>query len=158
MGQRLLEAIRPLFSPATYRLRDNGAFIGELNGSWLRETAELDLGDTSYSFYREQIVGGDYIIDHKGTTVARATKLKWYRSDLDVELFKRSVKLRRPFVLSRRFGVFEADNRVGTIYPAWLISARIDLPTDFTVLDQAFLFWLCTLMWRRQPDWLVQIS
>ena len=132
--------------------------VGQLNGSWLRETAELDLGDESYSFYRDQIVGGDYVIDHHGQTLARATKLKWYRADLDVELFKRAVKLRRPFVFSRRFGVFEGNMRVGTIYPAWLTGSRIDLPSDWTLLDRAFLFWLCTLMWRRQPDFLIQIS
>jgi hypothetical protein len=25
-------------------------------------------------------------------------------------------------------------------------------------VDRAFLFWLCSLMWRRQPDWLIQIT
>lgn len=154
----MLEAVRPLFSPATYKLRENGVMVGELDASWLRETAELDLEDGRYSFYREQIIGGDYVIDRHGQTVARATKVKWYRSDLDVELFKRSVKLRRPFALIRNFGVFEGGKRVGTIYPAWLTgSSKIDLPSDWAILDGAFLFWLCTLMWRRQPDWLVQI-
>jgi len=36
--------------------------------------------------------------------------------------------------------------------------AKIDLPHDWTVLDRAFLFWLCALMWRRMPDWMIQIT
>ena len=124
-----------------------------------RETAELDLDDGRYSFYRDQVVGGDYVIERKGQTLARATRPSWWRSNLDVELFKRSVKLRRPSILLRRFAVFEHGRRVGTINPAWLTGrAKIDLPPDWTLLDRVFLFWLCSLMWRRQPDWLIQIS
>jgi hypothetical protein len=124
-----------------------------------RETAELDLDDGRYSFYRDQVIGGDYVIEHKGQILARASKPKWWRSNLDVELIQRSVKLRRPSILMRRFGVFEGGKRVGTIYPGWFTGrSEIDLPPDWTVLDRAFLFWLCSLMWRRQPDWMIQVG
>ncbi|MEA2342754.1 MAG: hypothetical protein QOF63_923, partial [Thermoanaerobaculia bacterium] len=112
-----------------------------------------------YSFYRDQIIGGDYVLEHKGQILSRASKPSWWRSNLDVELFKRSVKLRRPSIFKRQFGVFENGRQVGTIHPGWLTGrAKIDLPPDWTVLDRAFLFWLCSLMWRRQPDWLIQIT
>jgi hypothetical protein len=154
----LLVAVRPLFA-VNIQFRENGTVVGEMEVSRWREIAELDLDDGRYSFYRDQIAGGDYVIDHKGQTLARATKPKWWRSNLDVELFKRSVKLRRPSIFMRRFAVFEGGRRVGTIHPAWLTGrAKIDLPSDWTVLDRAFLFWLCTLMWRRQPDWMIQIG
>jgi hypothetical protein len=155
----LLVAIHPLFKQNSFELRENGQSVGELDGSWWRETAELDLDDGRYSFYRDQIIGGDYVIDHKGQTLARATRPKWWRTNYDVELFKRSVKLRRPFFLLRRYAVFEHGRRVGTIYPAWLSGrAKIDLPSDWTVLDRAFLFWLASLMWRKLPDWMIQIN
>jgi len=155
----LLVAVRPLFSPTYLQFREDDKRVGDMERSLWRETAELDLDDGRYSFYRDRVIGGDYVIEHKGQILARATKPKWWRSNLDVELFKRSVKLRRPFILSRRFGVFERDRQVGTIYPAWLTGrAKIDLPEDWTVLDRAFLFWLCSLMWKRQPDWMIQIT
>jgi len=147
-----------LFS-RTFQFRENGNAVGEMERSLWRETAELDLDDGRYSFYRDQVIGGDYVLERKGQILARATRPSWWRSDLDVELFKRSVKLRRPSILMRRFGVFEGGRRVGTINPAWLTGrAKIDLPPDWTLLDCVFLFWLCSLMWRRQPNWMIQIN
>jgi hypothetical protein len=142
-----------------FELLENGTTVGTVEASAWRETAQVDLAEGTYSFYRDQVFGGDYILDQHGTTLARATKPKWWKSDLDVELFKRSAKLRRPFFLSRRFGVFEHGRQVGSISPAAFTGrAKIDLPEDWTLIDRVFLFWLCSLMWRRQPDWMIQIS
>jgi hypothetical protein len=69
----LLVAVRPLFSPANYQFREDGQVVGDMEGSWWRETAELDLDDGRYSFYRDQVIGGDYVISHKGQILARAT-------------------------------------------------------------------------------------
>ncbi len=155
----MLVAVRPLFSVIYFQFRENGKVVGKMERSLWRETAELDLDDGRYSFYRDQVIGGDYVIERKGQIIARATKPKWWRSNLDVELFKRSVKLRRPSILMRRFGVFEQGRRAGTIHPAWLTGrSKIDLPPDWTLLDRVFLFWLCSLLWRRQPDWMIQIT
>jgi hypothetical protein len=155
----LLIAIRQLFQVNSFQFREDGHVVGDMERSLWRESAELDLDDGRYSFYRDQIIGGDYVISRHGQIIARATKPKWWRSNLDVELFKRSVKLRRPFLLLRRFGVFEHGRQVGTITPAWLTGrSTIDLPSDWTVLDRIFLFWLCSLMWKRQPDWMIQFN
>jgi hypothetical protein len=154
----VLVAVRMLFS-WNFQFREDGKVVGEMDRSLWRESAEVELNDGRYSFYRDQVIGGDYVIDHKGQILARATKPSWWRSALDVELFKRSVKLRRPSIFVRRLAVFEGGRRVGTIYPGWITGrVKIDLPPDWTVLDRAFLFWLCSLMWRRQPDWMIQIK
>jgi hypothetical protein len=146
----LLVAVRRLFS-WNFQLVENGELVGEMERSFWRETAELDLDDGHYSFYRDPVIGGNYVIDQKGQILARATKLKWWRTDLDVELLTRSVKLRRSSIWMRSYGVFEGARRAGTINPGWLTAgATIDLPPDWAVLDRAFLFWLCSLMWRRQ--------
>jgi hypothetical protein len=98
----LLVAIRGLFS-FNFQFLENGKVVGEMDRSLWRETAELDLDDERYSFYRGQVIGGDYVLERKGQILARATNPKWWRSNLDVELFKRSVKLRRPSIFRRRF-------------------------------------------------------
>lgn len=148
-----------MFSVTSFQFREHGKVVGEMERSLWRETAELNLDDGPYSFYRDQVIRGDYVIERKGQILARASKPKWWRSNFDVELFKRRVKLRRPNILRRRFAVFEGARRVGIINPGWLTGrGKIDLPSYWTVLDRAFLFWLCSLMWRRQPDWLIQIT
>lgn len=142
-----------------FQFREDGKVVGEMDRSLWREAAELELNDGRYSFYRDQVIGGDYVLEHKGQVLARATKPSWWQSNLDVALFKRSVKLRRPSIFMRRFAVFEADKPVGTISPGWITGRpKIDLPPNWTVLDRAFLFWLCSLMWRRQPQWIIQLT
>ncbi|HXL86268.1 MAG TPA: hypothetical protein VN927_03620 [Gemmatimonadaceae bacterium] len=154
----MLVATRRLFS-WNFQFVDDGTVVGEMVRSLWRETAELELADGSYGFYRDQVIGGDYVLERNGQILARATKLSWWRSNLDVELLKRSVKLRRPSIFMRRFAVFEGGTRVGFINPLRLTgSARIELPSDWTLLDRIFLFWLCSLMWRRQPNWMIQIT
>jgi len=124
-----------------FQFRENGKIVGEMNRSLLREAAEVDLADGRYSFYRDQVIGGDYVIERKGQILARATRPKWWRSNLDVELFKRRVELRRPSILIRRFSAFEGGRRVGTISPAWLTGrAKIDLPSDWTCSTALFFF------------------
>ena len=154
----MLVAVRRLFS-MNCQFREDGKVVAEMERSLWRETAELELDDGSYSLYRDQVIGGDYMLERKGQIIARASKTSWWRSDLDVELFKRSAKLRRPSIFTRRFAVFERGRQVGTIRPGWLTgNANIDVPPDWTLLDRVFLFWLCSLMWRRQPDWMLQIK
>ena len=156
-GGVLLEVVPKTFS-VNLDIREDGKAVGELERALVRETARLDLEDRSYSFYRDQLFGGDYILDHKGQSIARATKPMWWKADIDVELGKRSVKLRKTSLVLRRFAVIEDGRQVGTISPTWLSGAKIDLPSDWMLAERIFLFWLCALMWTRQPDFIPQIK
>lgn len=157
-GGVLLEAVPVSFS-INLQFREDGKMVGEMDRAFVRESARVDLDDGSYSFYRDGLVDGDYLLDGHGQTMARATKPMWWKADIDVELSRRSVKLRKTSVAFRRFAVFEGGKQVGMISPT-LVSggAKIDLPSDWTLVDRIFLFWLCSLMWRRQPDFIPQIK
>jgi hypothetical protein len=101
------------------------------------------ISPTDATAFNDQVIGGNYVIECKRQILARATKPKWWRSNLDVELFKRRVKLRSANIFRRSFAVFEGGRRVGIIDLGWLTGrAKIDLPPDWTVLDRAFRFWL----------------
>lgn len=141
------------------QIREDSKVVGEMERALLRETARVDLDDGTYSFYRDQVFAGDYVLDARGEILARAVKPLWWKPDIDVDLSKRNVKLRKTSVVFRRFAVIEGGTQVGIISPT-LVSggAKIDLPTEWTLVDRIFLFWLCSLMWRRQPDWIPQIK
>jgi len=48
-----------------FQFLENGKVVGEMEACLWRETGELQLDDGSYSFYRDQVIGGDYVIEHK---------------------------------------------------------------------------------------------
>ena len=56
------------------QFREDGKVVAEMERSLWRETAELELDDGSYSLYRDQVIGGDYMLERKGQILARATK------------------------------------------------------------------------------------
>lgn len=153
----MLEAVSQSFT-TNLQFREDGKVVGEMDRALVLETARVDLDDGTYSFYRDQVFGGDYILDGKGQTLARASKPLWWKADIDVELSRRGVKLRKTSIAFRRFAVFEGANQVGMISPT-LVSggAKIDLPPEWTLVERIFLFWLCSLMWKRQPDFIPQI-
>jgi hypothetical protein len=154
----LLEAVAQSFT-TNLQFRQDGKVVGDMDRALVRETARVDLDEGTYSFYRDHLFAGDYILDGKGETLARASKPMWWKADIDVELSGRSVKLRKTSIAFRRFAVLEGGNQVGMISPT-LVSggAKIDLPPDWPLAERIFLFWLCALMWKRQPDFIPQIK
>ena len=154
----MLEAVAQSFT-TNLQFRQDGKVVGEMDRALVRETARVDLDDGTYSFYRDQVFAGDYILDGKGQTLARASKPMWWKADIDVELSRGSVKLRKTSIAFRRFAVLEGGNQIGMISPT-LVSggAKIDLPPDWPLVDRIFLFWLCSLMWKWQPDFIPQIK
>jgi len=64
-GGGLLVAVRKVFS-WNFQFLENGNVVGEMEASLWRETAELELDDGTYGFYRDQVIGGDYLLEHKG--------------------------------------------------------------------------------------------
>ena len=67
----MLVAVRKLFS-WNFQFLENGKVVGEMEASLWREAAALELDDGTYSFYRNLVVGGDYVLEQKGQIPARA--------------------------------------------------------------------------------------
>jgi hypothetical protein len=153
-GGGMLAAIPTGFFSSKFRLEDNAALVGEIEASMWRERAQLELKDGTYSLYRTNVTSGDFVAERQGQVVARATKTSLWRDDFDVEIGKRQLKLRKPSIWNRAYAVLDAGKQVGTISSTTIFTRRavIDLPTDWSLLDRSFLFWLCFIMWRRQSE------
>lgn len=135
-----------------FRLEQADTLIGELDTSLWREHATLELEEGTYELFRERNWTGDFLLGRNGNIVVRAVKPSMFRSRFEVDVADRHLELRPISIFTRRFGVFENGNQLGSIYPAALFSRRvnIDLPADWPASTRAFLYWLTYLMWRRQ--------
>ena len=150
----MLEAIPVGFLSKSFRLEDDGKLVGEIASSLWREAAQLELEGGTYNLYRTAATSGDFVAERQGKIFARAVKTSYLRHDFEVELGNRSLALRQLTLWKRAYGVFDSDKQIGTIAPTTIISRRatIDLPAGWSILDRAFLLWLCLIMWKRQSE------
>jgi hypothetical protein len=148
----MLEAIPTDIFATNFRLHEQNKLLGEVDTSVWREKARLELEEGTYELYRDGKFRGDFLLERNGNVVARATKPSAFQNKFEVELPNHSLVLRRLSLWSRRFGLFEGQKQLGSIYPIGLFTRRanIDLPADWPVAQRIFLFWLAFLMWRRQ--------
>ena len=148
----MLEAIPTNIFSTTFRLQQQNQLVGEVATSVWGEKGRLELEDGTYEAYRERLFGGDFLLEHDGKLVARASKPSALRNTFEVELPGRRLTLRKVSMLNRRFGLFDGEKQVGSIYPLGVFTRRsnIDLPGDWPLPIRAFLFWLVFLLWKRQ--------
>ncbi len=136
-----------------FRLQQDDRLVGEVDPSIWRDTARLELEDGSYELYRERFCAGDFLLEQDGRVIARASKPSVFKCRFEVELpNRRGVVLRKLSPWNRRFGLFDGENQIGSVYPLGLFARRtqIDLPSDWPLATRSFLFWLAFLMWKRQ--------
>src|SRR5688572_21104590 len=98
------------------RTPDHG--LVELSMSPWRERGEFELQGSHYQLYRESMMSGDFVLDRRGTIVARATKPSAFRDRFEFEIDGRSYSLRKPSIFSLSFVVYEDVREVGWIRPA----------------------------------------
>ena len=148
----MLEAIPTDIFATNIRLQQQNKLLGEVDTSVWRDKARLELEDGTYQLSREGLCSGDFLLERNGNVVARATKPSALQNRFEVELPNRNLVLRKLSVFSRRFGLFEGEKQIGSIYPLGIFRRRanIDLPTDWPLATRIFLFCLAFLMWKRQ--------
>jgi hypothetical protein len=148
----MLEAIPKNIFSTLFRFQQGNQLLGELDSSIWREKARVELKDGTYLLYREGYFTGDFLMEHEGKLVARASKPSALRHKFEVGIAGRLLVLRQPSIWNRRFGLFDGDKQVGAIYPLSLLSRRtnIDLPADWPLPIRVFLFWLVFIIWKRQ--------
>ena len=150
----MLEAIPTTLFSTNFRLEQENQLVGELDPSMWRCQATLELEDGTYTLYREKLLGGDYLLEHNGTVVARAAKTSVFRDNFAVQVGNRLVELRKLRWTGRRFGLFDGETQLGGIYPKGMFTKRanIDLPKEWPLANRIFMFWLAFLMWKRDSQ------
>lgn len=155
----MLEAILGKFPTSIFstrcRLQQDNALVGELALSIWREKARLEVDEGTYELHREALLSGDFLLEKEGKVIARASKPSLLENRFEIDLPDRGLVLRKLSLWNWRYGLFDGDNQIGSIYPQPGIFTRrtnIDVPPDFPLPTRVFLFWLSLIMWRRQSQ------
>lgn len=148
----MIEAIPANLFCKSFHLLQQDKLVGEIDSSLWREQARVELEDGTYNLRREGFCSGDFYLEKDGHVVARAIKPSILRNVFEIELPNHHLTLRKLSPLNRRFGVFEADKQIGSVYPLGIFTRRsnIDLPADWPLASRIFVFWLAFLIWKRQ--------
>jgi len=128
-----------------------GQKIALLHISAWREAGEISIEEQPYKLYREGLMSGAFVIESKGQSVARAIKPSAFRSQFDLELDAHRYSLTRVSIFGRGFSVLQSGVVVGSIRRAGVFTRRtiIDLPPDWPIPIQVFVFWLALVIWNR---------
>jgi hypothetical protein len=150
----MIEAIPTDFFSTNFRLEQENKLVGELDPSMWRCKATLELEEGTYNLYREKFLGGDYLLERNGNVVARATKISVLRDKYAVQFGNRTIELKKLRWTSRKFGLFEDERQIGTIYPRGVFTKRanIDVPGEWPMASRVFIFWLVFLAWKRESQ------
>jgi hypothetical protein len=148
----MIEARPRNFFSRHFTLAAGGQTIAELDASRFKEAAALTFEGAPYRLFREGMFSGDFVLEKGGRPLLKATKLSAFRSQFDFELDGRLYSLKRASFFGKTYEVRQSDRVVGSVSRLSLLSrcAVIDLPAVWPVPEQAFLFWLVLLMWKRQ--------
>ena len=148
----MIEARPRNFFSRHYSLEAAGQTVAELDASRFKEAAALTVGGAPYRLFREGLFSGDFVLEKDGRPLLKASKPSAFRSQFDFELDGRLYSLKRASFLGKTFEVRQSDRVVGSVAKVSLFSRRatIDLPAAWPVPEQAFLFWLVLLIWKRQ--------
>jgi hypothetical protein len=149
----MLEAVPKNIFANGFFLQERDMLLGEIDSSIWREKAQLEIEQGTYLLYREGYFSGAFLLERDGTAVARALKPSAIYNTFEVEEpDSRHLVLRKLSVLNRRFGLFDGETQIGTIYPVHAFTRRtqIDLPADLPLPVRVFLFWLVFIIWNRE--------
>ena len=148
----MLEAIPTNWFSSSIRIQQQNELVGEVQVSPWREKARLELQEGTYDLHREGFWSGDFLLEQDGKVLARATKSGVFQCNFEVDLPTRHVTLRKLSMWNRRFGLFDGEKQIGSVYPQGVFTKRssIDLPADWPLSNRVFVFWLAFVIWKRE--------
>ncbi len=144
---------KSLFSPS-WEVFDGDALLATLAQSAWKEKAEIHFSDGSdpFTLNREGLLSGMYRLLQGEKVIVRAEKPSVWKNSFVIDLAGREVHLKPDGPSHRTFTLYDTDDGVlGRIVREGLFKVRatLDLPADWPLPLQLFVFWLVVLIWSR---------
>lgn len=134
--------------------RNNASVAQVLHTFSFREKATLNIPGATCQAYREHFMGGDYILEEHGQSIARARKQSPFVSAFQLEYPGHSYALKRESLFCRTFVLMDDDRQIGLIKPEGVFTRKADvsLPDEMPLPVQIFVLWLVLVLWKRDSE------
>jgi hypothetical protein len=137
-----------------FTLFDEGHSLAKIRMSSWREKGTLTIADQTYRVYREGLFSGSFILESRGTVLARAAKPSAMTRRLVVDCGGSEFELKPLSAFSRKFQLRSGGAIVGTLSPGGFLSRRmnVELSPDLPLPARVFVVWLAVLLWKRESE------
>jgi hypothetical protein len=134
-------------------LFDGSRELADLRVSSWREKGVLSVEGVDYSVFRESS-WGDFVLEHAGTTLARATKPSAFHRLFEIRYMERSYTLKAKSTFGRSYVLLDGSTEIGTLELEswWTRRATAHLPDDWPMPIKSFAVWLAIVMWKRDAS------
>ncbi|MDZ4698468.1 MAG: hypothetical protein SH809_02075 [Rhodothermales bacterium] len=135
-------------------LMKDGEEIGLLDIKAMREAATLHLGDEVFELGREGMMSGAFFLARGEEVVVKAVKPSAFKSEFEIHLGDQVLILKKEGLLSSGYELLQSEAVIGRIDRDGLLTrkATIELPADWPLPLQLFVYWLVQLMWNRDAS------
>lgn len=134
-----------------FHIQRDGEPVAFLDRALLRRKGVIEIEDARLSVQTDGFLHPEYTLLLDEKPVARAHKPSVVRDVIQLQLGDVTCEIRRKAWFSTRFYVWNGDQRIGEIarqhWYSW--KARVELPDDWPLGLQIFVFWIVLLFWKR---------
>jgi hypothetical protein len=125
--------------------------IGLLDLKAMREAATLHLGDEVFELGREGMMSGAFFLARGEQVIVKAEKPSALKSELEIQLGDETILLTKPSIWKTGYEVRLGEAVIGRIDRGGVMSRNvtIEVPADWPLPLQLFVYWLVQLMWNR---------
>jgi hypothetical protein len=136
-----------------FDVSDGARQLVDIRLSRWRERGVLSADGVDYTVYRESLLG-DFVLEHAGSTLARATKPSAFHRMFVITYKEKPYTLRAESAFRRAFIVLDGSAEVGSIVPEtmWGRRATVSLPDDWPLPLKSFAIWLTVVHWKREAS------
>ncbi len=130
----------------------NGEEIGWIDLKAMREAATLYLGDEVYEMGREGMMSGAFFLAQGEKVMLKADKPSAFKSEFVFLLGDPPVVLRKPSMMRSDYELVHNETLIGRVTRDGLFTrkATLEVPAEWPLPLQLFIFWLVQLMWSRE--------
>lgn len=150
----MLTAIPKNIFSSDFHIERDGERVAFLDLAIFRRKGVIELGSDQLRVETKGAIHPEFSLFLNDSQIAQARKPAMLKDVFELVLGDVVCEIRRRSIFRRQFFVLHEGQQVGEISPIhwYSFKARIDLPDDWPLGLQVFVFWIVVRVWKRDAS------